>query len=119
MDILAEVVHPVGPHDEGHLHDGNDQNRDTGPICVHDVQYILTSLKRVKAVTANVQTHLLLVHLGDTGQAHEEANKDEGYSDNHFLASEGRGWQFKDFRRNARDYSSETPLAILFVQTSE
>ena len=48
MDILAEVVHPVGPHDEGHLHDGNDQNRDTGPIRVHDVQYILASLQRLR-----------------------------------------------------------------------
>ena len=44
LDICAEVVHPITPHDEGDLHDGDDQNRDTGPIGVHDVQHILTSL---------------------------------------------------------------------------
>ena len=85
MDILAEVVHPVGPHDEGHLHDGNDQNRDTGPICVHDVQYKLASLHKVKA--ANVPAQLLLGHLGDAGQAQKEANEYEGCSNDHFLAS--------------------------------
>ena len=87
MDILAEVVHPVGPHDEGHLHDGNDQNRDTGPICVHDFQYKLASLHKVKAATANVPAQLLLGHLGDAGQAQKEANEYEGCSNDHFLAS--------------------------------
>ena len=44
MDILAEVINSITPHDEGHLHDCNDQDRDAGSIGVHDVQYILTPL---------------------------------------------------------------------------
>ena len=92
IDILAEVVNPIGPHDECYLHDSNDQNGDTGPIRVHDVQHILASLCKVKAATANVSVHFFLAHLCDAGQAQEEANEDEGCSYNHFLASE-RVWE--------------------------
>ena len=67
LDICAEVVHPITPHDEGDLHDGDDQNRDTGPIGVHDVQHILPSLhKEVKFKSSEVPRRL---HLGDAGQA--------------------------------------------------
>ena len=67
LDICAEVVHPITPHDEGDLHDGDDQNRDTGPIGVHDVQHILPSLhKEVKFKSSEVLRRL---HLGDAGQA--------------------------------------------------
>ena len=67
LDICAKVVHPINPHDEGDLHDGDDQNRDTGPIGVHDVQHILPSLhKEVKFKSSEVPRRL---HLGDAGQA--------------------------------------------------
>ena len=67
LDVFAEVVHPITPHDEGDLHDGDDQNRDTGPIGVHDVQHILPSLhKEVKFESSEVPRRL---HLGDAGQA--------------------------------------------------
>ena len=62
LDICAEVVHPITPHYEGDLHDGDDQNRDTGPIGVHDVQHILTSLDESRDFFEKA-------HLGDAGQA--------------------------------------------------